>query len=330
MRTIKTGHLQSIGPFLEVVYQKYHRRQWLGSDPLEFVLQFQDPWDQEAVALVAAQLAYGNVRQIRRSIQDWLSRIGAQGSPSSWVREGVWRPGASKVLDSFVHRLHRGADLLALSRFQSLSWRKWGSLGSHLEACLRPGDRDFGAALNQVIMDWKKEWQHCGDWTEGPIISRSLQHLISSPQKGSCCKRWCMLLRWMGRRDDLDPGLWTEGSPLVKGEGIKPSQLVIPLDTHVGQICKYMGLTHRKSLNWRAAVEITERLRFFDPSDPVKYDFALARLGILDLCRKKYIPEVCSQCALFGVCQLANPKISIRKGKMREGAKSGTKKKVTL
>ena len=110
----------------------------------------------------------------------------------------------------------------------------------------------------------------------------------------------------MGRKDELDPGLWQPGSELLAGlsssSGIVPRQLVIPLDTHVGQICQFLGLTRRKSLNWKAAVEITARLRVFDPEDPVRHDFALARLGILDRCRKKFVAEVCGDCDLRPAC----------------------------
>jgi uncharacterized protein (TIGR02757 family) len=282
---------------LEKVWSRYHRPELLASDPIEFVHRFKDPWDQEVVALIAAQLAYGNVKQIRRSVEDWLARVRkSHGSPSAWVREGG-------ELRGFVHRLHRDEDLSALSALLRRSWELHGSLGAHLASRLGPDDPTFEAALNAVLKDWKS-W-HLERTGRAP--SRSLSHLLSAPEQGSCCKRWCMLLRWMGRSDDLDPGLWMRGSPLLGPEqaGLRPDQLVLPLDTHVGRISQYLGLTRRKSLNWKAAIEITAQLRRIDPVDPVRYDFALARLGILDLCRNRYVPEVCEKCELFGACRLA-------------------------
>lgn len=299
-------------PFLAQVQERYHRLEWVHSDPIEFVLQFKDPWDQEAVALVAAQLAYGNVKQIRRSIQGWLDRIqSVSPSPAYWVREGVWSPDASRVLGDFVHRIHRGSDLLALSRLQSRSWSRWGSLGAHLVSQLSVDAPDFAQALNSVLAQWR-DWLR--EESGGKKPSRSMQHFLAAPEQGSCCKRWCMLLRWMGRRDAVDPGLWMQGSPLLEGLesaqgkalGLRPSQLVMPLDTHVGTISQYLGLTDRKSLNWRAAIEITHRLREFSPEDPVRYDFALARLGILDLCQKKFVRDICEKCMLLGACRLAH------------------------
>jgi hypothetical protein len=113
----------------------------------------------------------------------------------------------------------------------------------------------------------------------------------------------------MVRKDAVDLGLWSAGSPLLKRmsaeRGLLPHQLILPLDTHVGQICQFIGLTRRKSLNWKAAVEITSILKTFDPQDPVRYDFALARLGILDRCRKKFVSEICGRCELKSACQHA-------------------------
>lgn len=113
-----------------------------------------------------------------------------------------------------------------------------------------------------------------------------------------------MLMRWMVRKDELDLGLWSKGSPLLPaGPGFGSHQLVMPLDTHTGALAQLLDLTRRKSLNWKAAVEITENLRKFDPVDPVRFDFSLCRLGILDLCHKKWVPDVCQKCALKGQCR---------------------------
>jgi uncharacterized protein (TIGR02757 family) len=118
-----------------------------------------------------------------------------------------------------------------------------------------------------------------------------------------------MFLRWMGRRDGLDPGLWSEGGALAatlpEGRFLRPDQLIIPLDTHTGRISQYLELTRRKSLNWLAAVEVTEALKLCDPADPVRYDFAMSRLGILDLCQKRFRMEICRNCELLQVCKFA-------------------------
>jgi uncharacterized protein (TIGR02757 family) len=98
----------------------------------------------------------------------------------------------------------------------------------------------------------------------------------------------------MIRKDDgVDFGIW---------QGIPPSKLVIPLDTHLARISRYLGLTRLKTAGWRMAIEVTRSLRELDPEDPIKYDFALCRLGILDLCTSKFDPTLCLSCELSGMC----------------------------
>jgi len=96
-------------------------------------------------------------------------------------------------------------------------------------------------------------------------------HLLPRPERGSACKRLNLWLRWMVRRDAVDPGGWT---------GVSPAQLVVPLDVHMHRICRALGLTRREAADLRTAVEITDAFRSFAPDDPVRYDFALTRLGI--------------------------------------------------
>jgi len=107
------------------------------------------------------------------------------------------------------------------------------------------------------------------------IMERTRKH-IATPARKSACKRLNMYLRWMVRQDDkgVDFGLWKK---------ISPSQLIIPLDLHVGNVARRLGLLERKINDWQAAKELTERLKEFDPKDPVKYDFALFGVGINEM-----------------------------------------------
>ena len=296
--------------FLNQLSKRYHRVDFLKSDPLEFVHRYQDPWDQEAVALLAALLAYGNVKQIRKSVASVLEVIHALApSPQSFVRElsGVRPLKAARLgFAPLVHRFNPGHDILLLLRLLGRSWKEHGSLGAQLLSGLSPQAETAEAALNSLILTWKT-------WaleTEPELAKpgASFLHLLTAPQDGSCCKRWCMLLRWMGRGpDQLDLGLWGKRSGLSatfpKGRYLRAAQLVMPLDTHTGRISQYLELTSRKSLNWKAALEITQALKVCDPEDPTRYDFSLARLGILDLCQHKYRREICGRCELFTVCR---------------------------
>jgi len=103
-----------------------------------------------------------------------------------------------------------------------------------------------------------------------------------------------LFLRWMVRRTSPDLGLWTF---------VDPAKLVIPLDTHVHRIATFLGLSDRKSGDWKAARALTDNLARFDAADPVRYDFALCRLGILDLCSRKQKKENCDVCLLRDACR---------------------------
>lgn len=93
---------------------------------------------------------------------------------------------------------------------------------------------------------------------------------VDKRRGASPLKRWMMFLRWMVRHDAIDMGLWS---------GVRRSDLIIPLDTHTFAVSQKLGLLERKSYDLQAAVELTERLKGFDAEDPVKYDFALYRMG---------------------------------------------------
>src|SRR5205823_4898607 len=110
-----------------------------------------------------------------------------------------------------------------------------------------------------------------------------------------------LLARWCVRPDDgLDLGLWTSS-------GLSPRHLLVPLDTHVHRVARQVGLTRRKTADWKAAVEVTDALRAFDPDDPVRFDFALARPGIVGLCRHRHVPDICGECPLAGSCCFGSP-----------------------
>ena len=98
-----------------------------------------------------------------------------------------------------------------------------------------------------------------------------MRYFFPSPEDGSACKRLNLYLRWMVRKDGVDLGVWT---------AVSPATLVMPLDAHIYAIARRVRLTRYKSPGWRMALDITRRLRRFDPQDPVKYDFAFHRMGL--------------------------------------------------
>jgi uncharacterized protein (TIGR02757 family) len=270
--------------FLTNAYLQFNRSQYLESDPILFLHRYEAPEDQEVVGLLAALLAYGNVKQIKRSVEEALRLIHLKHKkPSDFIRSLEKKAGqkaARELFKDFYHRFNKGEDLVLLFELLFRSWTQFRSLGAHFMTYHLPENESIELGLIGLIADWK-------NWAGAKGKSSGFQYLLTSPSQGSCCKRWCMFLRWMGRRDEVDPGLWTEGGALShtfpNNRFIRPDQLVMPLDTHTGKLSRYFSLTRRKSTDWRAALEVTNALKKLNVNDPISYDFAMSRLGILDI-----------------------------------------------
>ncbi len=255
----------------------------LDLDPLSVALAYPEPLDREVAAFVAAHLAYGRVAPMLRAVRSALAPLGAR--PALWLREhteAVAERVLGRALADWTWRFHTGADVAAWL----LAWQRLDAeSGSGLEAHLmpRPGE-DGDTALSRLVRRLRTELPA----TYGTRFS------LPDPLEGAACKRWRMFLRWMVRTDWPDLGLWTR-YPM--------DQLVIPLDTHVARVSRFVGLTARTTPDGRMAFEITEALRRLDPADPLRYDFALSHLGILGDCPGVRRKVTCAECPLYSVCR---------------------------
>ena len=288
---------------LEALVTRYDRR-WIDSDPLRWPHLYPNPGDQEVVAVVAATLAYGRVASIHRSIESALERLGAglpgassrNGGPAAAVRPSV----AAALPDRFVgwrHRFTAGEDLAWLLQGVGRAREEAGSLGAYVEAHAR-GDEPLRAGL----IAWHRLAASVPA-ADTPVRRRARAFLLPDPARGAACKRTLLLARWCLRPSDgLDLGLWGASGRLG------PRDLLVPLDTHVHRIARTLGLTMRKAADWRTAVEVTARLRRLDPNDPIRYDFALARPGIVGRCRHRHVPEICGACDLAPACRHGRPR----------------------
>lgn len=250
--------------WLDAQYDKLNHRRFVHPDPLECLYRYDNQADREIVALIAASLAYGQVRQILKSVSDVLTRMGA--SPYTYLmNESAGR--IQQDMSGFVYRFARDCHITALLSAIQKILGKHGSLNRCFQACVAEGDPTVFPALCRFSGEM---YEASGSGEAG--------HLLVCPEKGSACKRMNLFLRWMVRKDRVDPGGW---------DGISPSMLIIPLDTHMFRICRKLGLTDRKQANMKTAIEITGAFRRCSPNDPVKYDFALTRYGI----RKELSPD---------------------------------------
>ncbi len=268
---------------LDALVRTFDRR-FLSPDPIERVRAFRNPDDREVGGLFAAALAYGNAKAIRASLDDLFVRM--DGRPAVFVR-GFDRARDARVLADFRHRWTTGGDVAGLCAILSAALAEHGSLGKLFARGLRPGEATVREALARFVHALL---------AYAPDLSRnaSVRHLLSSPENGSACKRMNLYLRWMVRSGDgIDCGLWRD---------VPASALVIPLDTHVARISGFLGLTRRRTPDWKMAEEITAGLRRLDPADPVKYDFAICRLGILDHCPSRRNLHKCAACPLLELC----------------------------
>lgn len=244
--------------FLEDLYNQYNHFELISPDPLEVVYLYKKKIDMELSAFIASSLAYGRVKQILRSVRTVLDGMGP--SPSSFLLEN--KPALiRKVFQSFKHRFTTAGLLSDMLIALGKLLQKYGSLESCFKAGFNANDANILPALTKFV---KKLENACG---------RTMPMLLPSPHGGSACKRLNLFLRWMVRNDRVDPGLW---------RSIPASHLVAPLDTHMHKIALTIGLTSRKQADIRCAIEITEAFKAICPEDPVRYDFALTRMGIVD------------------------------------------------
>jgi len=258
-------------------------RQYLTPDPLERVLALADPSDREIGGLFAAVLAYGNAKAIVSSLDDLFARM--DGRPGDFARG--FDAASARRLAGFRHRWTTGEDVAALCAMLRPALAAHGTLGALFAKGLRPGEPTVREALGRFV-DALLAF--------APNLPRDagVRALLSSPAAGSACKRMNLYLRWMARGGDgIDCGLW---------RAVPTSALVIPLDTHVARISRFLGLTRRRTQDWKMAEEITAALRRLDAADPVKYDFAICRLGILDHCPSRRNLHKCAACPLLELC----------------------------
>ena len=239
------------------LYKHYHRRRFVHPDPLEFLYSYRDVRDREIVGLIASSLAYGRVAQILKSVSRVLEVIGY--SPCDFLQNATMNS-LERAFAGFSHRFANGDQLAALLFGVKKAISRFGSLNICFLAGMSPHDENIIPAMTFFS-------DQLGGKNGGP------GHLLARPEKGSACKRLNLFLRWMVRKDEVDPGGWN---------GISCSKLIIPLDTHMYRIGMGLRLTERRGANMHAALEITSAFKRIAPDDPVKYDFALTRLGIRD------------------------------------------------
>jgi uncharacterized protein (TIGR02757 family) len=190
-----------------------------------------------------------------------------------------------------VHRWTRGVDIAALVWMLRQILERSGSIERFFADGIEESDVDVGPALDRfstraLALDMRQVY--------GRVPARAgVCYFFPRPSAGSACKRLNLYLRWMVRSDAVDLGVWGL---------VKPSSLIVPLDTHVIRLSQCLRLTRYTSPGWKMAADITASLRRLDPDDPVKYDFSLCHLGMMNACGFNRA-QADARCPLRGVCR---------------------------
>jgi len=278
--------LTTLASSLDTLYGDFNRED-SASDPVHKVRPFADPADREIAGFCAAALAFGRVASVLNSIDTLFRIMGPH--PARYVR--AFDPAAPHPeLRAMVHRWTRGVDLAALLWMLRQMLERSGSVEGFFVEGDEAGTPDVGAALDSfstraLALDIRRAY---GRLPKRPGVC----YFFPRPSAGSACKRLNLFLRWMVRRDEVDLGVWSR---------VMPARLIVPLDTHVIRLGRCLQLTRYVSPGWKMAADITASLRQLDPVDPVRFDFSLCHIGMMNACgfgRR----QGDSQCPLRGLC----------------------------
>ena len=259
------------------------------TDPVHLVRRYHAREDREVVGFCAAALAFGRVASVLNSVSALLEVMGPH--PAAFVRDFTPVRDAARI-EPLVHRWIRGRDLVGLLLILQRMLGESGSIEQFFVAGDDPASPDIGAALNAfstraLQTDLREIYGRL------PANRRGVCYFFPRPSSGSACKRLNLFLRWMVRKDAIDLGVWTE---------VSPARLVVPLDTHVIRLGRCLRLTRYVSPGWKMAAEITAALRQLSPEDPIRYDFSLCHVGMMNACgfgRR----DGDRQCPLRGLCR---------------------------
>lgn len=237
---------------LDALVLKYENEDFIKDDPIQFIHRYKAKKDIEIAGFMASLLAYGSRAQFIKKLDELLIDK-AQNEPLNFVLN--FEP---KMIGDFNYRFGKPNDFISI--FKILKELYTGTDG--LEELFKHGyeqNKMFETVVDYFYARADKN------------VGQGFYHMIPNPHNGGAMKRMCMFLRWMVRKSCVDAGIWNF---------MKPSELYIPLDVHVARISRQMGLLKRSSNDFKAVVELTNKLKEFCPDDPVKYDFAMFGYGV--------------------------------------------------
>ena len=243
--------------FLDKKVDEYNQPSFIKNDPISIPHLFTKNQDIEIAGFFAAVFAWGNRTTIINKSKELMELMDMEPHNFCLAAE----ESMLKSLLRFKHRTFNTTDLLYFIEFLKFHY----STNESLEVAFTA----HGETIEEMLTGFHHYFFSLAD-----VPARTKKH-IATPQRNSSCKRLNMFLRWMVRKDNngVDFGIWS---------AISPAALICPIDLHVARVAKKLNLLHRKPTDWQAAIELTDYLRKLDSNDPVKYDFALFGMGVME------------------------------------------------
>ncbi len=239
---------------LDKLVKKYETTEFIGADPVQFIHTLKDKKDIELLGFISALFAFGSRKVFIEKLNTLYKIMGNE--PLNYILNGDF-----SELKGFNYRFAKTEDVVSILSILKKLYSESKGLGELFE---------YGYNVDNTI---KQTLTTVTDYfySNTKNITQGFAFMLAQPQKGGAMKRLNMLLRWFVRKSSVDIGIWNF---------IKPSELLIPLDTHVANVSRKMGLLTRNANDFKSVIELTNNLKQFDPNDPVKYDFAMFGAGI--------------------------------------------------
>lgn len=255
---------------LNSYYLKYNNH-LSSKDPIWNLKLAKTDLDKEFLAFFISCYAYGNIVQINKHVKKFINLT--EGHIYGFIKEFNHKNFLKSVSrefllendlqkESYYYRFNTEQDFIDLISSLQVIIKDYGSLKSLFLNHYNKSDSNLLPALNKFTSVIRNTGNH----------SKSFNYLLPDVSRNSTCKRLNLFLRWMVRKDSIDSGLWSSE--------IDKAKLIIPVDTHVYNVSRKLNLVERKSCDMKFAIELTEKLKTYDPYDPVKYDFALCHIGV--------------------------------------------------
>lgn len=243
---------------LDRYVDEYETKDFIPSDPVQFIHRFNEKKDIEIAGFIASMFAYGK----REAFIEKLNRIFSliDNKPHDFV---VNFEKKCAVLTDCDYRFSKTVDLIEILRILNVLYCE----NESLETLFKYGYDETKTIQGMLTVSVDYFYSK----VDKVKVTQGFYHLLPDPRKNSALKRMNMMLRWFVRSGEVDKGIW---------KFLDKSELLIPLDVHVGKISRKLGLLERTNNDYKTVLELTNTLKQFDEHDPVKYDFALFGYGV--------------------------------------------------